>query len=209
MSYCLETSLCRVGVVIFSPAKRGLGRWEEEKGFWHPCASGMDVWAMQGGHTCSVWVWFLLPWILGPGERGPWDNPHPLPQTPSSLGFPAHSTLPGALRWLDTSWSLLAPTWHVHPLVQFSFSSPYQRPSFIHLFHSLKRRPLLRIAKSTAAPNYVPLTWSSCRFQLFCLNLLLPSRPHNPISCPLRPPGRSSRTIYLALLEYRQHPLLC
>ena len=53
------------------------------------------------------------------------------PWAPQSLGFPSHNTLPWAPRWLDTSWCLLALTWHVPSLIQFSFSSSYQRASFI------------------------------------------------------------------------------
>lgn len=194
-------SLCGVGVVIFLPTKWGLGRWRgggEEEGFWHPHAGVRDA----GGHSRSVRVWFLP--APGPGERGLWGNPHPLPLGSLVLRFSILQHFPEHL----SGWTPPAPTWHVSSLIHsFLFLRLIRDDLSSHpkLFppHPLKRQPLLLIAKSTAVPNYVPLTWSSCRLQLFCLSLLLmPSSAHTLMSHPsVGSPGRWSRASHLAPLE--------
>lgn len=150
------------------------------------------------------------PWVLGREGRGVTLTHSP--GAPLSLGCQSHTislsisltghllippcpNLARALSHLVFLFFLLSET-IFHPGLNYSLS--------------LKRQPLLLIAKSTAAQNYTPPTWSSCRLPLFCLSLLLmPSRAHALLSHPsVGSPGRSSRASRLAPLEDR-HPLLC
>ena len=111
-------------------ARRGLGRWEEEKGFWHSGAGGMGVWAMEGGHTCSVQVWFLP--APGPGESEPWGNPHSLPLGSPLLTFtiPQHTSPSASVTGHLPIPSCPNPVRAISHS-QFFFSSSYQRPSSI------------------------------------------------------------------------------
>lgn len=166
---------------------------------------------MQGGHTCSVRVRFLP--APGPGKRGTWGNPDSLPLASPvlRLSIPQH-TPPSA----SVTGHLLSPPCPSlacalsHSVFLFFFLPETIFQPVLNSSLSLKGQPLLLIAKPTATLNYVPLTWSSCRLQLFCLSLLLlPSRAHTLITRPsVGSPGRSSRASYLAPLE-EGHPLLC
>lgn len=140
----------------------------------------------------------------GPGVRGPWGNPLPLPWVPWSSGFPSHNTLSSTLvngRLLFSPCPRLACMLS-HP--QLSFSTSYKRhSSFPNLFLLPQVPPLLVIARPTAAPDHMSLTWSSCRLWLFCCDLLLLlSRAHTFISHPsVGSPGKSGQASHLALLE--------
>lgn len=150
---------------------------------------------MQGGQV-SVWVLFL---------HAPRST---LPRR--SSGFPSHNTFSSAL---VNGCLLFSPSPRLactlsHP--QLSFSPSYKRhSSFPNFFLLPQVPPLLVIAKPTAAPDHMSLTWSSCRLWLFCWDLLLLlSRAHTLINHPsLGSSGRSGRASHLALLE--ETNLLC
>lgn len=81
------------------------------------------------GWKCE-WCRQEIPSLYGYGSSlpWPWGNPHPLPLSSLVVRFsiPQHPSLSTSV-----TGHLLVPAWHVTSLVQFSFSSSYQKPSFI------------------------------------------------------------------------------